>query len=129
MMNFDTAIDLQVTQRFANGRMLNFINFVAALDLRINHPNSMLEKRRKKATSQIAVFVNGRRQHGAAMLPVPRRIIGSAAEKGDAIGRSSDNHGRSLRRRCCSRRLGRWRFFVMQTRSDEDRFCSPAVLK
>jgi hypothetical protein len=73
--------------------MRNFIDALAILDLRVNDPNPMLEERRQMTAGEITVFVDGGGQHRAAMFPIPRWIIGAAAEERDTKGSSANNHG------------------------------------
>ncbi len=91
-MNLDPTVDLEKPEYFSNGRMFDFINRVAPLHLRIDHRKAMFVKWGHISTGDIAVFVNGRRQHGAAVLTVPTGVIGPSSEKGNAKWGPGDNH-------------------------------------
>jgi hypothetical protein len=52
----------------------------------------MFEEWGQIPTGQIAVFIDGGSQNGAAMFFIPIRIIRSSAEKGDAKWGPADNH-------------------------------------
>src|SRR5215831_10458259 len=53
---------------------------------------AMSEKRRKAPNAEVAVFVDRRAQHGAAMLPIPGRIIRAPAEQRNSKWSPADNH-------------------------------------
>ena len=91
-MDLEPTVELQITQHLSNRRMRNFIDVLTILDLRVNDPNPVLEERRQMTAGEITVFVDGGRQHRAAMFPIPRGIIGAAAEERDAKGSSANNH-------------------------------------
>jgi hypothetical protein len=74
-MDFHAALDFQKPQGLSHGRMDDFVNLLAAFDFRINDADSMLEKRRQITACQVAVFVDCRREHRAAVLAIPGRII------------------------------------------------------
>src|SRR5581483_3739899 len=62
------------------------------LHLRVRDAAVVIEERRHAATGDIATLVDGRGEHGPAIFPVPHRIVGPAAEEGDAKGSASDYH-------------------------------------
>jgi hypothetical protein len=59
----------------------DFIYFLARLHFGINNANMMFEEWREITARQVTVFVNRRRQHRSAVLPIPGRVIGPAAEE------------------------------------------------
>ena len=81
VVDFHPAFHFQIAQGFARGRVLNFVQCVAILNLGIHHTDAVLEKRRQIAAAEVAILVDGGRQHRAAVLAIPRRIIRPAAEK------------------------------------------------
>ena len=81
VVDFHAALHFQKAQRFARGRMVDLLQPLAAFDFGIDHADAVLEKRRQVAAGQVAIFVDGRRQHRAAVLAIPRRIIRAAAKK------------------------------------------------
>ena len=52
----------------------------------------MLEEGRQVAAGEVAVLVDRGGQHGAAVLAVPGRVVGAAAEERDAKRRAADDH-------------------------------------
>ena len=93
VMNLDAAIHFQETQSFARRRMSQFIQRLNRFHFRIHHARPMLKERRQVATGQITIFVDGRRQHRAAVLAIPGRVIRAAAKKRDSVWSAADNHG------------------------------------
>ena len=65
---------------------------VHVLDLAVDDADAMLEERRQIAAGEIAVLVDGGRQHRAAVLAIPGGVVGAAAEEGDSEGSSADDH-------------------------------------
>src|SRR5256886_14017104 len=97
VVNLYTALDLQIAQRLTNGRMRDLFDRLTVLDLGVDDAVPMVEKGRQVATVDVAILVDRRRQHGAAMLVVPVRIIRAATEKGDTKRRSANDHRPSSR--------------------------------
>src|SRR5262249_59328999 len=64
------------------------------LDLRIDDAMLMREEGRKLAHEDITVLIDRRSEHGAAMLLIPRGVVGAAAKERDAIGCPRDDHDR-----------------------------------
>ena len=91
-MQFEAAVEMEMVQDRPHDRMPDVVHRVARLNVAIDDADAMLKERRQMATSEVAIFVDGGRENGAAVRVIPRRIIRSAAEKGDAVGRSADNH-------------------------------------
>ena len=81
VVDFNAAVHFQKAQRLARGRMLDLVQPLAVFNLGIHHADAVLEKRRQIAAGQVAILVDGRRQHRAAVLAIPRRIIRAAAKK------------------------------------------------
>ena len=52
----------------------------------------MLEEGWQITAGNVEVFVNGGCQNLAAVLQVPSRVIGAAAEKGDAVRGAGNDH-------------------------------------
>ena len=64
----------------------------ARLDLAVDDADAVLEERRQVAAGEVAILVDGRGQHRAAVVAIPGGIIGAAAEERDAIGGPADDH-------------------------------------
>src|ERR1700722_4155935 len=92
VMQFEAAVEMEIIQGRAHDRMADIIHPVAGLDIAIDDADAMFKERRQMATSEIAVFVDGDREDGAAVGLIPSGVVGAAAEEGDAVGRSADNH-------------------------------------
>src|SRR5579862_949084 len=92
VVNLDAAMDFQETQRLADGGMLNFVQTIAVLDLRINDADAVFKKRREMAHGEVAILVNRRGQDGAAVFAVPGRVVRSSAKEGNPEGGSADDH-------------------------------------
>jgi hypothetical protein len=52
----------------------------------------MFKERRKITACEIAVLVDGGAEHCAAVISVPRRVIGAATKKRNAKGSPADDH-------------------------------------
>jgi hypothetical protein len=61
MMDFHSSADFQVTQNFPDRRMRYFVYGLAILDLRVDQPDSMVEKWWQISAGKIAVLVDRRR--------------------------------------------------------------------
>jgi hypothetical protein len=72
--------------------MLNFAVPADVFYFRVRDAAVVFEKRRQPSGCYVAALIDGRRQHGAAMLTIPKRIIGTAAKKGDAKRRACNVH-------------------------------------
>ena len=94
VMDLHAARHGEELQNLPDGRMADLVDRLAVLVLGVDHAEAMLEERRQVAAGQVAVLVDRRGNHRAAVLPIPRRIVGAAAEKGNPKRRSADNHGR-----------------------------------
>ncbi len=92
MMDFQTLRRFKFLQNGTHGGMLNVANVVDKLDCRINDAMLVLEKGRQFAHGNVAVFVDRKTKYGAAMFPVPGRIIRAATKKRDPEGGARDNH-------------------------------------
>src|SRR5262249_6613730 len=93
MVEFQAAVELQVLERLANGRVADLVHTLASFDLAVNDAQPVLEKGRQIATGQIAKLVDRRGEDRAAVLAVPRGIVRAAAEKRNAEGGTADDHG------------------------------------
>ena len=68
MVNLEALVDLQPLEHAAHGRMLDLADLLHVFDDRIDDAKAMVEERRQLAHADVAVLVDGRRQHGAAVL-------------------------------------------------------------
>jgi hypothetical protein len=96
VVDFQSAIELQMLQDFPDRRMRDLVRLLDALDLGINHAQAMLKKRRQISAGQIAILVDRRGQHATAMLAIPGGIIGAAPEERNPEWCPADNHGLSV---------------------------------
>jgi hypothetical protein len=64
------------------------------LDVGIDDAVLVLEKWRQAPAGDVAVFVDSGRQNCATVFPVPARVVGTSAKKGNTKWRSRDNHCR-----------------------------------
>src|SRR4051812_12364377 len=92
MVNLDAFFDLQPFENAADRRMGYFAGFPYLLDPRPDDAALEVEELRQVAAVQVEVLVDRRRQHSAAMLAEPRRIVGTASEEGDAQRGTGDDH-------------------------------------
>src|SRR5207249_7725730 len=111
----------------AHRRVLDLLDARDELDPGVDDARGVLEERWQAPTEDEAVLVDRRREHAAAVDAVPGRVVGSAAEEGDAERRARDDHpapnagsnrARSIRSQsacsiarwaswtCCARSLG-----------------------
>jgi hypothetical protein len=63
--------------------VLDVVDPVAVLDLRVDDADLVLEEGRQVAAAEVAVLVDRGREHRAAVLAVPGGIVGTAPEEGD----------------------------------------------
>ena len=96
VVDLDAALDAEVAQDLADGGMGDLVDGLAVLHLGVDHAILVLEERRQIAAGDVAVLVDGGREDGAAVLPIPGRIVGAAAEEGDAKWGSADDHFSTL---------------------------------
>ena len=92
VVQLDAALDVQILERLAHDGVFDLLDGAAGLDLAIDQANAVLEEGRQIAAGEVAVFVDGAGENGAAVNAIPRRIIGAAAEKGDAKRGATDDH-------------------------------------
>ncbi len=92
MVNLYSAVDLQVTQCFANGRVIDLAYLLAAFYLRVNDTNLVVKERRQIAARDVAVFVDGCGEDGSTILPVPGGVVSPPAKEGDSEGCSANDH-------------------------------------
>src|SRR5262245_60733607 len=76
---------VQISQSLADSRMLDLIDRLTAFDCRIDHVDPMIEERRQISARQIAILVDRPAKHDTAVLPIPGRVVGTAAEEGNSI--------------------------------------------
>ena len=81
VVDFHAAGNLQVFQCLADGGVRDLVDRMAVLDLRVDHADAVFEEGRQVAAGQVAVLVDRRGDHRAAVVPIPPRIIGSPAQK------------------------------------------------
>ena len=81
VMNLEALVDLEPLEHAAHGGMLNLADLLDVFDDGVDDAKAMVEERRQLADADVAVLVDGRRQHGAAVLAIPLWIIRSAPEK------------------------------------------------
>src|SRR6516162_8822769 len=91
-MDLDSFLDLQELQAGAHRRVLNDVIGGDIFVFRIQNTAVVLKKRRQPSASDIATLIDRGRQHRAAVVPVPERVIGPAAEEGNAKGSASYYH-------------------------------------
>ena len=91
-MNFNADIDALVHQNPPDGGVTDFLDLFYVFDLGIDDPVAVLEKRRQRPDGDVAILVDGKTEHGAAVFQVPLRIIGPAAEKRHTEWGAADDH-------------------------------------
>ncbi len=64
-----------------NCRVLDLFDGSHILNERIDDAVFVLEERRKVSAADMAIFIDRGRQHDPAVLLIPSRIVGAAAEK------------------------------------------------
>lgn len=80
-MDFDSLLDVQESQAFTDCGVPYFVRRHAVFYVRVYHPQTVVKKRRKVATGQIAIFVYGGSEHGATVMAEPGRVVRSPSEK------------------------------------------------
>src|SRR5215204_898282 len=93
MVDLQAAIDLETLQHRPDGRMRDVGDFLDVLDDRIDNAEAVIEEGRELANADVAVLIDGRREHRAAMLVKPVRIVRASAEKRHPERGAADNHG------------------------------------
>ncbi len=92
VMQLQAALEIQMLQRRPNHGMNDLIDGLAGFNLPVDEADAMIEEWRQVAARQIAVFVDAGRQHRAAVIAIPARVVRAAAEKRDAIRSATDYH-------------------------------------
>ena len=92
-MNFNADIDALVHQHPPDGGMLDILDLFHVFDIGIDDSVAIFEKRRQGPNGDVAILVDGKAEHGAAVFTKPLRIIGPAAEKRHSERGTADNHG------------------------------------
>ena len=92
VVDLEALVHVQPFEHAANRRVLDLADLLDVLDDRVDDAELVIEERRQLANADVAVLVDGRRQHGAAMLAIPVRVVGAAAEERDAERRAADDH-------------------------------------
>jgi len=81
VVDLEPGFHLHPLEHGAHRRMLDVGSLLDVLDDRVDHAKAMLEKRRQLADADVAVLVDRRRQHRAAVLAVPLRVVRAASEE------------------------------------------------
>jgi hypothetical protein len=81
VMDLNPSINAQKLECLSDYWMLNLLPLFSILHLGPDNAVFEVKERWEKPTGQIAVFIDGRRENLAPMLPIPIRIVGSASEK------------------------------------------------
>src|SRR4029078_8930652 len=81
-LDAEGVVEIEITQPLAHRRMENFGNRVDLLDIAPDHAVLGAEERRRISARDVDILVDGGRQNGAALVPVPFRIVASAPEEG-----------------------------------------------
>ncbi len=98
VMDFDAFLDAHVGQDAAHCGVLDLGDVVDEFHPRIDDARLVFEERRQPAHADIAIFVDRRADHRAAVLAEPRRIVGPASEQRDTKRRAADDHTPTLMR-------------------------------
>ena len=98
MVDLEAAIDLHLLQHVAHRRVADLGQLAHVLDEGIDDAVLVLEEGRQPADADVAVFVDGKADHPAAMPAIPDGIVGAAAEQRDAERRAADDHVARRRR-------------------------------
>src|SRR6185436_5194323 len=98
-MNLESFRDAEVLKNASRRRVRQLRYLPDVFDERVDQAKTMLEERRQLTDADVAVLVDRRRQHRAAMLAIPVGIVGAASKEGNAERRAADDHsGISYRR-------------------------------
>src|SRR5262249_18558266 len=92
VMDLEAVGDAHIGQHAAHGGMLDLGSILDQLDPRINDLGLVLEERRQAAGAGVAIFVRRGGDDRTAMLAEPGRIMGPAAEQGNAEWCAADDH-------------------------------------
>ena len=92
VVDLDAPLDPQESQHLPGGGMLDLVDRAAGLVARIDDSQPVFEERRQTPAGDVAVFIDRRGKDRAAMLAVPRRVVGPAAEERDPEGGAGDDH-------------------------------------
>lgn len=101
MVDFQTALTSRPSEHRAHRGMLDFVDGLDVLYLRIDDAMFVFEKWREETAAYVAIFVDRCCQYHPTVIPIPRRIVGATAEERDSKWGARDNHSgepRSLRR-------------------------------
>src|SRR5262249_19461589 len=96
VMDLDAAIHAKESQDLADGRMADLVEGLAILHLGVDDAEPVFEERRQIAAGDVAELVDRGGQDRSAVLPIPGRVIGPAAEEGDPERRAADDHASPL---------------------------------
>ena len=94
VVDFDAVADAEIEEGFADGGVLDLLDGLDVLDDRIDDAGLVGEEGGQPAAGEVAVAGDGGGENGPAVFAIPGRIVGAAAEKGDAVGRARDDHAR-----------------------------------
>src|SRR5688572_10637239 len=81
VVNLEPLRHFEPLEHATHRGMLNLADLLHILNDGVDHPEAMIEERRQLADTDVAVLVDGRSQHGAAVLAIPLWIIRSAPEE------------------------------------------------
>src|SRR5688572_4651398 len=92
MVDLDAGRDRVRGEHRAHRRVDDLVDLLHQLDARIDDAVLVLEERRQLADGDVAVLVDRGAEHGAAMLAIPFRIVGAAAEQRKPERGAADDH-------------------------------------
>src|ERR1039457_7216581 len=72
--------------------MLDFVDVLGQLDSRVNDAMAMLEKWRQRTEGDIAVLIYSAADDGAAVFPIPARVVRASTEKRDSKRGAAHDH-------------------------------------
>src|SRR6266851_3104728 len=80
-MHLNSFADSQELKACTNRRMLDCGITINVFYFRVRYSAVIIKEGGQMTTGNIATLVDGRRQHGAAMFAIPKRIIGATSKK------------------------------------------------
>ena len=98
VVNLEAFRDVEPAQHAADRRVLNLADVPDVLDDGIDDAELVIEEGRQLAHAEVAVLVDGGRQHGAPVLAEPFGIVSSTAKERNPEWCAADDHDwRTLR--------------------------------